>query len=67
MEDVRLKHAYVFGKSIGTGGRKSILQKVFSLKTGHTLCAKVFLNVIGFTGSQSAFSEYELSALWILL
>jgi hypothetical protein len=60
---VRFSHDYVFGKSIDTGGGKAILQKVFSLKTGNYLCAKVFLNAPGFVGSHSAVFEYQFSQI----
>lgn len=53
---VRCTYSYIFGKSIDTGGGRSILQKVFSLRTGCFLCAKVFLNA-------DALFEYKLSRI----
>ena len=60
IQSVRINKGYVFGKSIATGGGKSILQKVFSLKTGTEFCAKVFLNVGSSFVAHSAVFEYEL-------
>jgi predicted DNA-binding protein (UPF0251 family) len=63
IRSVLLTHGYVFGKTIGTGGGKAILQKVFSLKTGCSLCAKVFLNANDIVGSHSAVFELQLSQI----
>jgi hypothetical protein len=35
-------HDLFFGATIGVGGGKSILQKVFSLQNGDIFCAKIF-------------------------
>jgi len=60
---VKKNHGYVFGRSIGVGGGKTILQKVFSLETGEMYCAKVFLNVAGSSGIESAQHDIGVSSI----
>ena len=60
IQSVRLRYGYVFGRTIDTGGGKTLLQTVFSLETGKILCAKVFLNSGGLVGSHSAVFESKL-------
>ena len=58
---VRSNLGYVFGRTIGTGCGKSILQKLYIPKTGKVMCAKVFMNYQNASGKHSADFEYSLS------
>ena len=60
---VNINHGYVFGRTIGIGGGKAILQKVFSVQTGLIYCAKVFLNVTGTVGLYSAHHDLRISQI----